>query len=64
MVSIVRMPSHCRRSDYIIEGVCNLFDGIILLLTLGRVRGGMHIWWIDKLFELYVERATFEPKEE
>ena len=40
-----------KRSDFIIDGLCDIIDGTILVLSLGHILVGLRLWWFDKVNE-------------
>lgn len=40
-----------KRSDFIIDGLCDIIDGVVLVLSLGHVLIGLRLWWFDKVNE-------------
>ena len=60
MYTLKNIPEWCRRTDFIIEGLCCTIDGIVLALSIGYIKVGLQLWWLDKIIDLQIKRLNVD----
>ena len=55
MIMYIKIDDKSKRSDFIIDGLCDIVDGVILVLSLGHVLVGLRFWRFDKTAKKYLD---------